>query len=242
MHNNTKAWIQSSSQHANTALNPRQISPCSGDTPSHLSSVWLVSGIHLQMHTCLVLFHGCYSLIRFFVQLSYPQCLRLHQAPVSGCLITECIHLHYSALSVEACSSTSELCQEVLRNWSISLHSDPELLPPLILVALIKLLACGFQFISGSFVVVFPPRGRSVVEPNENQTPLCVFRSHNMFGEIRSHVGANVFLFIVVFLWKNPFRLFSIMNTLVGFNISPDKLRLQITVRSLYWKKMFNSF
>lgn len=137
--------MQSSSQHANAALNPRQISPCSGDKPNHLNSVWLLSGIHPQMHTCLVLFHGCYSLIRFFVQLSYPQCLRLHQAPVSGCLITECIHLHYSALAVEACSSTSELCQEVLRNWYISLHSDRELLPPLILVALIKLLGCGFH-------------------------------------------------------------------------------------------------
>lgn len=136
--------MQSLAQHANTALSPRQILLCSGDKPNHLNSVWLVSGIHLQMHTCLVLFHGCYSLIRFFVQRSYPQCLRLHQPPLSGCLITECIHLHYSALSVWACSSTSAQCQWVLKNWYISLHSDPELLPLLILVTRTKLLACGF--------------------------------------------------------------------------------------------------
>lgn len=109
--NITKACMQSSSQYANIALSPLQISLCFGGKANHSNSVWLVSGIHLQMHTSLVLFHGCYSLISFFVQLSYPQCLRLHQAPVSGCLITECIHLHYSALSARACSSTSELCR-----------------------------------------------------------------------------------------------------------------------------------
>lgn len=135
------------------------------------------------MHTCLVLFHGCYSLIRFFVQLSYPPCLRLHQAPVSGCLITECIHLHYSALSVQTCSSAAQLCQWLLRSRYISLHSDPELLPPLILVALIKLPGCGFHSYQVLLWWISPPQGGS-----EAQTPRWCLQMTDVLYERADHV------------------------------------------------------
>lgn len=105
-----------------------------GKKPKHSNSTWLVPGIHLQMHPCFAFLRGCYSLIRLFVRRHYPWCLRLHQAPVSDCTITEHIHLHYSALSVHACSSTSELCvSRFLKSAPLWWISDSDLLPLLFL-------------------------------------------------------------------------------------------------------------
>lgn len=144
--------MQSLSLPTNIALSLKQIWLCSGDKPNHLNNVWLASGIHLQMHTRLNPFHGGYSLIRFFVQLSDLQCLRLHQAPLSGCLITECIHLHYSGRSVWACSSNSALCQWVLKNWYISVHTDSELFPPWVLVTWLNNQVVDFTRVSYSYL------------------------------------------------------------------------------------------
>lgn len=79
VHNNTGARMQSSRRHPKSSPN---IASLWRRTKNHserrLISVWNSSA---NAHTCLALFHGCYSLIRFFVQLSHPRCLRLHQAP-----------------------------------------------------------------------------------------------------------------------------------------------------------------